>query len=277
MIRAVWESGATRPFDFLVRNPRAVARAERWSIAQAQHILVVVEEARDRMVRLGVPPDRITVVSNTPSRNRVTELANLEARASRGEAGILQVVYLGLLEAPRGISVLLDAVGKCQAAGVRVQARIIGDGRERGDFVRRARELGLEAPVVEFLGYVPYEKAVRLLAAADVGIVPHFANDSWNSTIPNKLFDYMAAGIPVLTSDAKPASRIVRSAHCGEVFPDRDATALAAALVRLCDVALRQRYAEAGQRAVLAQYNWETDAARLVSAMEGVRARYPKG
>ena len=49
----------------------------------------------------------------------------------------------------------------------------------------------------------------------DVGLVPHHADEAWNTTIPNKLFDYMAAGLPVISSDARPCARILRSTGAG--------------------------------------------------------------
>jgi glycosyltransferase involved in cell wall biosynthesis len=89
-----------------------------------------------------------------------------------------------------------------------------------------------------------------------------------NTTIPNKLFDYMAAGLPVLTSDARPAARIVRESGCGEVFRDRDVSDLAQYIERLCDAGRRARCGAAGLRAIARRFHWELDARRLLKAME---------
>src|SRR5690606_1805735 len=81
MIRAMWDARRQRPHDWLVRNPAAVARVEQWAIRRVDHILVVVEESRERLTELGVSGDRITIVSNTPSKSRPASLAH----PSRGE------------------------------------------------------------------------------------------------------------------------------------------------------------------------------------------------
>jgi glycosyltransferase involved in cell wall biosynthesis len=113
---------------------------------------------------------------------------------------------------------------------------------------------------------------LAVTAAADVGVIPSRKTAQSNSTIPNKLFDYMAAGLAVLTSDTAPCSRIVRETGAGEVFRAGDAADLAAAVRRLADPAVRRIAGEAGRRAVLEQYNWERDAAVLLDVVERVAA-----
>jgi glycosyltransferase involved in cell wall biosynthesis len=159
-------------------------------------------------------------------------------------------------------------VGLCRARGAEVRLSLIGDGRERKDFERQARDLGLDSGAVGFLGYVKNDAALQLLRTADVGLIPHHADESWNTTIPNKLFDYMAAGLPVIGSSAPPVQRVIEETGCGTVFKDRDAGDLADAILSLRDPAARAACSAAGRRAVTDKYNWEADAARLVEAVE---------
>lgn len=263
MIRSVWQAGLQRRLDWLVRNPSIAERVEQWVLRRVDHTLVVVEESKERLVAMGVPTDRVTVVCNTPGLSR---LAAVTPRVHTLRDHV-EVIYLGLLEAPRGIGVLIEAARRCHEAGVPVALTLIGDGRERPAFEQQARENGLGPEVIRFMGYLPNQKALELLQSADVGVVPHIANESWNSTIPNKLFDYMAAGLAVLSSDAKPAARIVRQTGAGEVYPATDAGALAAALERMRDPEVRARHGAAGREAVRSTYNWEMDAARMEAAI----------
>lgn len=266
MLRGRVELGVQRRTDILVRNARAAAAVERWVLARIDHALVVVEESRDRLHDLGMESDRITVVSNTPSLSRLKELAP----KAHHDTDPLELIYLGLLEAPRGIGVMLDALALARRAGIRARLTILGDGRERRKFEARARELALDDSAVRFLGRVPYTEAVRLLQSADVGVVPHIASDHWNTTIPNKLFDYMAGGLAVLTSNAKPAARVVREAGVGVVFTDTDPADCAAAIGKLANAEFRARCGANGRSAVVARYNWERDAAMMLEAVNRV-------
>ncbi len=265
MLRAVWEAGRQRPMDWLVRSPRAAAAVERWVVQRVDHVLVVVEESRERLLALGVSGDRITVVSNTPSLSRLNLYT--ESRVP-GNSRTLRLVYIGLLEAPRGIGVLLEAVAECRRRGLDAQVDVYGTGREQREFVTRAGRLGVGPPIVTFHGFVPYDRALRELDRFDIGVIPHVADESWNTTIPNKLFDFMAAGLPVISSDAQPAARIVRSTRCGEVFRGSDPVDLVRALERLRDPQHRAALGAAGRRAVAQQYHWELDAQRLIDVAE---------
>jgi glycosyltransferase involved in cell wall biosynthesis len=267
MVQELWDAGRHRVTDALVRNPAVVRWIEGRCLRYVDHILVVIDESRERLFRLGVPAERITIVSNTPPRARAEAIGARSGRASRPEpAAGLEMVYLGLLEAHRGISTLLQAMAVASDAGVPLSLSLIGEGRERPTFEAEVRTLGL-GPRVRFHGYVPYAEALEMVGRADIGAIPHFVDESWSTTIPNKLFDYMAAGVAVLASDAPPVRRILRETGCGEVFRDRDAHDVVRALSRLRDPDHRARCGAAGRSAVAVQYNWETDAERLLHAV----------
>ena len=266
MMRALFENASQKPFDTLVRNPRAVAAVERWTIRRVDGILVVIEESRDRLLNLGVPAAKISVVSNTPPVARLAE--NPEPRLSAGRG--LTLVYLGIMEAQRGIETVLRALALCRARGMAVRLVLIGDGRDRPRFEQLAQALGLAASEVDFRGRVDNQVALRVLREADIGLVPHHSDEGWNSTIPNKLFDYMAAGLPVVSSDARPVQRIVEGSGCGRIFRDRDPESLASALTELEDPAVRLQCALAGRKAIAERFNWEADTGRLLAAVSAL-------
>ncbi len=266
MLRAIWDHGRQKRFDRLVRNPELAQRVERWVLDRVDHVLVVVEESKERLVGLGVDEDRVTVVSNTPLRRRIG------APSARGSADAtsLRAAYLGLMEAPRGVQVLVEAVRILRDRGVEASADLVGAGRDLDDFVEQARGAGLLGGPVRFHGYIPYDEALAVVARADVGVIPHVPDELWHTTIPNKLFDYMALGLPVVTSDARPAARIVRETGCGIVAAGGSPGAMADAIAHLRDPEARRAAGRAGHAAVLARYNWEHDERRLLAALERV-------
>ena len=267
MMRSLWETGVHRRTDWFVRNPRLVESVERYVLPRLDHVLVVVEESGMRLQEQGLAGTRLTVVGNTPPRTR---LATTPPRRHH-DGGPLEVIYLGLLEAPRGISNLIAAVARVREEGHAIRLTIIGSGREHEAFAEQARA-SLDEKSIRFLGRVPNADALALLEQADVGVVPHLANASWNSTIPNKLFDYMATGLAVLTSSAVPAARVVRETGSGLVYQDTSIEDLAAALVQLRDVELRANCGRRGRDAVAERFNWEIDSARMVDTLHRVVA-----
>lgn len=97
-------------------------------------------------------------------------------------------------------------------------------------------------------GRLPYARVRALMIRADVRVTPHYATGAWSSTIPNKLFDYMLAGLSIV--DARPTARIVRAEACGGVFRDRDVQDLARSPLALGNQAERREMGRRGREVV---------------------------
>src|SRR5690606_21776304 len=112
MIRDIWTDGRQKPLDILVRNPSLVAGVERYVLRRVDHVVTVVEESKDRVVALGVPAARVSVVSNTPPASRAAADS-----AERPSTGPIRLVYLGLMEKHRGIGCTLGAAAILKHSG----------------------------------------------------------------------------------------------------------------------------------------------------------------
>jgi glycosyltransferase involved in cell wall biosynthesis len=270
MIRDVWDAGRARFGDRLVRNPRLIGAVERLALRLVDHVLVVVEESRDRLAAMGVPAVKMSVVMNTPSIGRGQELQAIGGeRRDAGHPDDLAIAYLGLLEAPRGLGTAIQAMREVRRRRPRARLVVIGSGRDEGLFREQARQAGV-TDCVEFLGWLEYRQALSVLTRCDVGLVPHHATASWQTTIPNKLFDYMSLGKPVIVSSVRPTERIVTEERCGLVYADQDAAALAEAIVSMGDPAVREACGRRGREAIVRRYNWEADERRLLGAIRMV-------
>lgn len=267
MLRLRRSTGRRTVWDNIVRNPAAAQRIERWVLPRVDGVLVVVEESRQRVIGMGVRPTRVVLVSNTPPLARV----DLGPAAQLGE-DTLRVVYLGRVETQRGIGTLLEAAALLRAEGFPLALTIYGGGVDLDLFRQRAVALALAPPTVVFRGQVSNATALSELAQAHVGIIPHWIGEHCNTTVPNKLFDYMAVGLAVVTSDAAPLKRIVEACGCGLVYRDRDAADLARALRRLRDATVRGEAAMRGRAAVQTTYHWERDVERLLDVVGSVVA-----
>jgi glycosyltransferase involved in cell wall biosynthesis len=188
------------------------------------------------------------------------------------EEGI-HLVYLGNLDGSRGLDVVVRAVRHLKNSGPLVKVTVIGD----GPGIQHLRALACELNVadrVEITGRLSFSQVQAIMAQAHVGLIPHYSTRAWNSTIPNKLFDYMSLGLPVIVSDAKPTARIVRREDCGEVFRDRDEIDLTRCIIALADHHARKVKGANGRAAIHNLYNWNRDCQILVRTVETVRAQY---
>jgi glycosyltransferase involved in cell wall biosynthesis len=270
MIRDLRDTRQGRHGFRLVRNPHLIRLVERMAIRRADHILTVVDESRSRLIDLGAPASKITVVMNTPTpEQRQALCVSPGPTGAPGRSDELVIAYLGVLEAPRGLGVAIRAMREVRERLPQARLVVIGAGRDEGRFKEEAVRAGV-TDRVEFRGWVEYQEALAQLARCDVGLVPHHVTESWQTTIPNKLFDYMSIGKPVIVSNARPTERIVTEAQCGVVYPDQDVAALAEAMVSMGDPALRQTLGRRGQEAIQRRYNWEADERRLLGAIRAI-------
>ena len=116
-----------------------------------------------------------------------------------------------------------------------------------------------------FTGAVAPHQVPGLLASMDVAVAPYpkLANFYFS---PLKVYEYMAAGLPVVASRIGQLTQVLRHEETGLLCPPGDAAALAAALERLrCDPALRKRLGAAARATALKKHTWDAVARRILS------------
>lgn len=252
-----------RGWSRLSKSPGLAKIYEKVACALVDHVLVMIEESRTRLVRLGVPQEKITIVSNTPSLNMA------EMRPCVHEGSQIRIVYVGFVTRLRGLDLLIKGVDRFvrksgEPGGIRLD--IIGKGDAIPELKSLIAELGLES-IVQIHGWLAASEVKALVDKANVGALTYRVCGHWNHTIPNKIFDYMFAGLPVLSTNVVPIKRILTSCNAGiTVRTDGDAD-IASALQRLTDPALRATLGENGRRAVLGRFNWQQDELRLRSTI----------
>ncbi len=172
------------------------------------------------------------------------------------------VAYAGHLYPWKGVDIVLEAVARVRTA----RALVIGGHVEEPDLGRLkalAERLDIGARV-EFTGMVEPSRVPEMLRRADILALPNPASAiSTRFTSPLKLFEYMAAGRPVVASDLPSIREVLHHDVDALLVPPGDAEALAAAIERLAaDPGLGERLARSAFAAAR-EYSWERRAERL--------------
>ncbi len=140
-------------------------------------------------------------------------------------------VYVGLIAPGRGLEQAIQALARVPELRLRLM------GRAAGDYRQKLLDLAAEHGVTDRLEYrdpVPSNAVIDTISGADFGLVliqPVCL--SYELSLPNKLFEYAAAGLPVLASDLPVIGTIVRQHHLGHVVPPDDIPAIAQAMHQL--------------------------------------------
>ncbi|RIK40016.1 MAG: hypothetical protein DCC55_16355 [Chloroflexi bacterium] len=254
--------------EWLSFDPARFAAYERRVLPACDRIIVVVEEAAERVAQLGVPLEHIFVVGNAEDVDRVP----VTGSAQELPASSLRIVYVGGVQELRGLQTAVAAMPAIVRRMPDASLVIVGDGLYQPALKAQARQLDMTAHV-RFEGHQPFEKVHSYIRAADICIVPHLADELVNTTIPHKLFQYMYLGKPVVVSSARPLQRIVEESQAGFVFTSGDPVSFAEAVLQLADPALRQKLGQNGHWAVVERYNWQRESERLVALYRQLEQR----
>ena len=202
----------------------------------AAGVLVTGSLARESMLALGAPPDRIRVFANTIDVARYGErAAKLAGRRDELRQGYglspedVVVLTVARLAPEKGIDTLLRAAAMAGAAVL-----VVGDGPERATLERLANELGVPAT----FRALPWEQVVEAYALADVFALLS-RHEPWGVVVN----EAAACGLPLVLSDRVGAAHdLLRDGENGMLVPADDAEAAGAALTRLgADAELRKR------------------------------------
>jgi glycosyltransferase involved in cell wall biosynthesis len=251
-------------------------RLERDWARRAAALVTVNQSIADELDRR-LHPKRIVVVHNCPPRWAPSSPGPDLIRGATGiPAGAPVALYHGRLTRDRGIEQLAAALLEPGMEGV--HGVLMGYGPERAEYEQLSRD-GRLAGRLHVLDAVPPEELLPWVASADVGVVAiqRTSLNHWFST-PNKLFECLAAGLPVVASDFPELRRIVvedPGGPLGVVCDPQDVQALAGAIRSIVEVPAEER--EALRLSCMAaaheRWNWESEAVRLVSLYEDITRR----
>jgi glycosyltransferase involved in cell wall biosynthesis len=253
----------------LFKSPRVVSLVEYASVHLVDYTCVVVEEQKQRLLGLGITEDRVFVVSNTPIIRGEDRARAVIPPASELDDEF-RLVYAGLVAKGRGLDLILRALQHIKARDhgrPRVMLYVVGDGEYLPQLKDLARGLDVEDRV-EFLGWKPPHEISHFLLQSQVGLVPHEVSGFWNHTIPNKLFDYMLCGLPVLCTPASPVRRLVEAERCGIVVSEQPEDVAGKILELRGDMQSLQEMGRRGRRAVLERHNWEHDGTLFLELLD---------
>jgi glycosyltransferase involved in cell wall biosynthesis len=253
------------------RVARAVqAAVERRLICRADRVITVNESIADELsLRYGA--SRPAVIMNVPA--RPTEPRDLEPVDLRRKLGLHPgrrlALYVGGISTGRGMEEMVAS------------ARFLDDvdivllGPVSASYRRGLEESAAAAGVADrvfFASAVAGNEVMQHAAGADVGLVP-YRNTCLNNylSLPNKLFEYLAAGVPVVASDFPELRRVVRGEEVGATCDPDDPADIARAIAEVIRDPEWHRALSANARRAAERFTWERERPKLLKIMDDLR------
>lgn len=223
---------------------RSLRWLERLSATFSDRDIVVGPHERLQREQRGISAGKIAVVMNVPE----DDLFEPGDQPAAPDGGVNLITHGSILKR-YGIQTLIRAVPKLREKLPHVQVWVVGDGEYREKLESLAEALGVRSEVC-FTGLVPHEEVAGYIARCQIGIMP-----ALHSILPNKLFEYISMGKPVVCADL-PSIRAVFDDSTMLFYRRDDHEELAQRVLELhTDPAKGERLAQEA-RGVFRDYSW---------------------
>jgi glycosyltransferase involved in cell wall biosynthesis len=262
----------------VVRNRGLIRLLERWEMSiyrRATRIITVTDAFRSNLIERGVPERKVFTITNGADVDfwRPAEPPR-EMAQSLGLEGRFVVLYIGAHGISHALGRVLDCA-KLLRSAPEIRFVFVGEGAEKEQLVRRARQEGLEN--VQFVEPVSKSDVKRFYALADVCLVPLRDVPLFEAFIPSKMFEMMAMARPIVASVRGEAADILYRSGAANVVQPEDSSAMADSILDL--FRNRDRAREMGQRGrdfVVENYSRRSLAAAYMSVIDSAIDEYRK-
>ena len=227
---------------------------ETFTLSKFNAVVSATETIKNKFIK--IKPNSITI-NNYPILGELSH--NVKWQNKKEE-----VCYLGVITKIRGIKQVISSLGELE----NVRLNLAGTFAESS--VKEEVKSWKEWNKVNELGLIEREHAARILSQSKIGIVTFLNCPNHFDSQPNKMFEYMSAGLPIVASNFPLWKDVVEVNECGIcVDPEKPEEIAKAIKSILADPEKAQKMSDNGKNAVLTRYNWNAEQKKLFELYEG--------
>ena len=233
---------------------------ERFLAHFVNFIITADDQIKSRLIQIN---ERTTTLFNFP------KLDYASINIKREHKGKI-VIHPGSICRERGGDVMLNAFRIVRNEIEEARLVLIGNFNTPygAYFKAKVKKYGLEDSV-KTLGYLPHEEVLRLICQSDIGLSLLQPVSKFKKNIPQKIFEYMASGVPSVVSGLPPIRCFMEDSQAGILVPPADTQKIADAIIFLLrHPSEAKKIGENGRKAVLEKYNWEREERKLLKIYE---------
>jgi len=226
---------------------KAIESLENYTAKRLTAILTATEGIKSRFDLLN---NNVLVIKNYPVINELINYKKWEERTN-------QLVYIGGLRDTRGILENIEAGYRCA-----YPLKLAGVWQPKEFYSMAKAQVGWEN--TEFLGYLDRGQVAQLLGVSKIGLLTLYKTPNHVHSLPVKLYEYMAAGMPVICSDIQLWKEIVERHDCGICVDPLNVDEITSAVDYLMsNPIVAKKMGQNGQKAILDNYSWNAEFKKL--------------
>jgi len=246
---------------------RFLLKVERISTAFADHVIVANDLWREKLIQRAVPASKCTALLNYPDLRVFRPLSDDEKRKDDR----FLIVYPGTLNRHQGLEIAVRAFDMVKQRMPNAEFLIYGVGPERLELERLIDTLHLEHRV-SIKDFRSIKEIARIMADADLGVIPKLADGFGNEAFSTKTVEFMACGVPILLSRTMIDSHYFDSSVAAFFEPGNVESLARALLEDYQSPEKRRARAEAGL-SLAARWNWAIKRAEYLALIQADRTQ----
>ena len=176
-----------------------IKKTEKYSCIVSDHLITVTKTCKEKLIERGNPSDKITIIFNSANES-VFQFDHTRSFHKINKR--LKLIYYGTIAERFGLHIAIKAM---QLVLEEIpESRLDIYGKIENGYETYLKGLILECNLenqINLNGVIQRELIPNLLKSSDIGIVPHLKSDYSNLALPTKAFEYIASGIPVISTD----------------------------------------------------------------------------
>ncbi len=237
---------------------------------QATHILVNSPAYRTHLIKEGIPENKVSFIAyGADIESFNPDVDGSEVRRELELENKVVVTYTGALGLANDIYTILRAAKIIEEKSSSICIVLVGNGIEKQRLVKAANELNLKNVI--FAGTYPKTRMPEVLASADICLATLQNIPMFKTVYPNKVFDYMAAGKPIVLGINGVIREVIEEAGCGLFVPPGNETQLAQAIMELSNAPQHSKLLGLSGRSYAEEYfNRRLQLQRMVSLFERI-------
>jgi glycosyltransferase involved in cell wall biosynthesis len=243
---------------------------ERKAFCDASLIIGVSDEVCDYVRTKTDGNDRrmIKTIPNGINPKRFSQMPQLKSQFH--DSDFLTVGFVGSLKPWHGIETLINAFGVLRKIYGHLRLLIVGDGPEKAQIVDKISRMGLRESV-ELTGAVPPDQIPKYLGRMDIAVAPYPQMDHFYFS-PLKVYEYMAAGLPVVASEIGQLKGLIGPDNNGVFFEPGNSSSLVQSLIRLIeDPDLCRLMGQNAQQEMFSRYTWDHVAEEIIQSVAKIK------
>ena len=211
------------------------------------------------LIKEKFPQENVYIIENlAPLMDKSNQLIESEKQMKLKDTNKFNIIFTGLMTEKRGLLNVIKSISLLKDVNLYLVG--ISSQEFKKQMKEKVEDYNLSGDII-FIESLPYNEMIQLMEQMDAGIIPYLTNKNHIVTRPNKIFEYMAASIPVLSSDF-PLYREIVNQGCGLTFIPEEVESIVSAIEKLKSLDHKEMGKE-GKKLYLEKYNWGEEEKRI--------------